>query len=135
MSSKSHDHKLLLVSSQKCASCSLVQVCYLAVIKLISGCDRIACSGLMTTSLLQVANRLDPSCFDNFQQVRKYQVASCLFFTDLMQLDGATQAQCNLTGGGGEIDNWGEAHIHIFVFTDCKNNRFQNKSMMHHTNI
>jgi hypothetical protein len=23
------------------------------------------------------------------------------------------------------IDNWGGADIHIFVFTDCKNNRFQ----------
>ena len=33
-----------------------------------------------------------------------------------------------LIGGGG-------AHIHIFVFTDCKNNRFQKKLMMHNTNI
>ena len=29
----------------------------------------------------------------------------------------------------------GGAHIHIFVFTDCKNNRFQKKLMMHNTNI
>ena len=36
-----------------------------------------------------------------------------------------------------KIDNWGGggAHIHIFVFTDCKNNRFQKKLMMHNTNI
>ena len=34
-----------------------------------------------------------------------------------------------------KIDNWGGAHIHIFVFTDCKNNRFQRKLMMHNTNI
>ena len=27
------------------------------------------------------------------------------------------------------------AHFHIFVFTDCKNNRFQKKLMMHNTNI
>ena len=38
---------------------SVLQVCYFAVIKLISGCVRIACSGLMITSLLQVINRLD----------------------------------------------------------------------------
>ena len=49
--------------SQKRASCSksaadLLQV---AVIKPISGCFRIACSGLMTTSLLQVVNRLAAS--------------------------------------------------------------------------
>ena len=36
--------------------------CRLAIIKPISGCVRIACSGLMTTSLLQVVNRLDASC-------------------------------------------------------------------------
>ena len=29
----------------------------------------------------------------------------------------------------------GGAHIHIFVFTDCKNNRFKRKLMMHNTNI
>ena len=35
-----------------------------------------------------------------------------------------------------KIDNWGGgAHIHIFVFTNCKNNRFQKKLMMHSTNI
>ena len=50
--------------SQKRASCSksaadLLQV---AIIKPISGCVRIACSGLMTTSLLQVVNRLAASC-------------------------------------------------------------------------
>ena len=40
---------------------SLLQGCYLAVIKSISGCVRITCSGLMTTSLLQVVNTLDAS--------------------------------------------------------------------------
>ena len=50
--------------SQKRASCSksaadLLQV---AIIKPISGCVRIACSGLMTTSLLQVVNRLAACC-------------------------------------------------------------------------
>ena len=38
-------------------------------------------------------------------------------------------------GGRGISIIWGEAHIHIFVFTDCKNNRFQKKLMMHNTNI
>ena len=37
---------------------SLLQDCYLAVIKPISGCVRIACSGLMITSLMQVVDRL-----------------------------------------------------------------------------
>ena len=40
---------------------SLLQACYLAVIKPISGYVHIACSGLMITSLLQVVNRLDAS--------------------------------------------------------------------------
>ena len=39
----------------------LLQACYLAVIKPISECVRIACSGLMITSLLQFLNRLDAS--------------------------------------------------------------------------
>ena len=34
----------------------LLQVCWLAVIMQISGCVRIACSGLMMTSLLQIVN-------------------------------------------------------------------------------
>ena len=33
-----------------------------------------------------------------------------------------------------QLDNWG-ALIHIFVFTDCKNNRFQRKWIMQNTNI
>jgi hypothetical protein len=33
-----------------------------------------------------------------------------------------------LGGGGG-------GHIHMFVFTDLKNNRFQNKLIMQNTNI
>ena len=40
---------------------SLLQACYLAVIKPISGCVHIACFGLVITSLLQVVNRLDAS--------------------------------------------------------------------------
>ena len=36
--------------------------------------------------------------------------------------------------GRQKIDNWG-ADIHIFVFTDCKNNRFQKKLMTQYTNI
>ncbi len=48
---------LLHVHSQKRASCSKSPTT-----KLISGCVRIACSGLMITSLLQVVNRLAASC-------------------------------------------------------------------------
>ena len=31
------------------------------------------------------------------------------------------------TQGRRKVDNWGGADIHIFMFTDCKNNRFQRK--------
>jgi hypothetical protein len=32
-----------------------------------------------------------------------------------------------LIQGRRKVDNWGGADIHIFMFTDCKNNRFQRK--------
>ena len=41
----------------------------------------------------------------------------------------AAEDQYNL-GGGGWL-----AHIHIFVFTDCKNNRFQKKLIIQSTNM
>ena len=53
------------IHSQKRASCSksAADLLQIAIIKLISGCVRIACSDLMTTSLLQVVNcRLAASC-------------------------------------------------------------------------
>ena len=66
--------------------------CCLGAIKPISGCVRVACSGLMITSLLQVVNsldaswlsrlsiyKLDVSCFNNLQQVCKYQVTTSKF--------------------------------------------------------
>ena len=34
---------------------------------------------------------------------------------------GAVQGVLD-TQGRRKIDNWGGGHIHIFVFTDCKNN-------------
>ncbi len=35
-----------------------------------------------------------------------------------------------------KIDNWGGGgNIHVFVFTDLKNNRFQQKLIMQNTNI
>ena len=50
----------------------------------------ISCCGLMVTSLLQVVNWLDASCFNNFKHC--LQVLSCtkLIFTDLIQLDEPT---------------------------------------------
>ena len=39
-----------------------------------------------------------------------------------------------LAQGRRKIDNWG-AYIHIFVFTDCKNNRFQKKLIFQNTNM
>ena len=72
---------------------SLLLACYLVVVESISGCVRIACSGLMTTRLLQVVNRLDATSFSRLfvtslikvvatcylQQI--YQVASSLYFS------------------------------------------------------
>ena len=68
---------------------SLLRACDLAVIKPISGCVHIACSGFMIISLLQVVNRLDSSwllrlcthklnanCFNDLQQVCKSRVVS-----------------------------------------------------------
>ena len=50
----------------------------------------------------------------------------------IIRLNGITiKSQCRSkfdNGGGG-------AHIHIFVFTDHKNNRFENKLIMQNTNI
>jgi hypothetical protein len=43
-----------------------------------------------------------------------------------------------ITQPGGSVassDNWGMGHIHIFVFTDLKNNRFQKKLIMQNKNI
>ena len=82
------DHPLMkTLHNQKRASCSKS-----AITKTISGCVRIACFGLMITSLLQVVNRhaascelhagLMQGCFINMQQVCKCQVAA-----GLMQLD------------------------------------------------
>ena len=58
---------------------------------------RMACKSLLTTSLFQVVNRLDASCrvihrlvtscFNMLQQVCKWQVATSLILTCLLQLD------------------------------------------------
>ena len=39
--------------------------------------------------------------------------------------------------GRRKIDNWGGGggNIHIFMFTDLENNRFQKKLIMQNTNI
>ena len=50
----------------------------------------------------------------------------------IVRLNGITiKSQCR-----SKFDNWGwGAHIHIFVFTDHKNNRFQKKLITQNTNI
>ena len=92
--------KLQHCSNPAVASCSKsARLICLAVIKPISGCVRIACSGLMITSLLRVVNRLaaswlsrlfihkfDASFFNNLQQVWKYQ----------LQQVWLSQTYCNL---------------------------------------
>ena len=37
--------------------------------------------------------------------------------------------------GRSKLDNWGGADIHIYVFTQNKNNRFQKKLTVQNTNI
>ena len=37
--------------------------------------------------IIEFIHKLDASCFNNLQQVCKYQVAASLIFTDLLQLD------------------------------------------------
>ena len=57
---------------------SLLQACYLAVIRLILGCVCIAFSGLMITSLLQIElsrlfiHKLDASCFNKKSGIIKF---------------------------------------------------------------
>ena len=49
----------------------------------------------------------------------------------IIRLNGITiKSQCR-----SKFDNLGGAHIHIFVFTDHKNNRFQKKLITQTTNI
>jgi hypothetical protein len=60
----SNFYNFRLLHSQKRASCSrcAADLMQLAIIKPISGCVRIACSGLIISSLLQFVNRLAASC-------------------------------------------------------------------------
>ena len=86
----------------------LLQACCLAVIKPISGCVRIAYFALYNgdksaASCQQACFKLivktfypqavDAGCFNNLQQVCKYQVVSSLIFTDLMQLDESNRLE------------------------------------------
>ena len=67
---------------------------------MISGSVRVACDSLLTTGMLQVVNRLvaswlsklvihrlAASCFNKLLQVCKWQVATSLILTSLLQLD------------------------------------------------
>ena len=61
LSLKTHSSQKKTVVEKKLGKMPVLQASYLAVIRPISGCVRIACSGLMITSLLQVVKRLDAS--------------------------------------------------------------------------
>ena len=65
---------------------SLRQGCCLAVLKPISGCVRIAYSGLVITSLLQVVNMLNCRFYLQAWCKLLQQLAAVLIFTDLTQL-------------------------------------------------
>ena len=98
------DYFITLAQSCKCTSCSN-SACHKADIRV---CFHHVHYDLVMTSLLQVVNRLDASslsrcfihkldtasCFNNLQQVCKYQVASSMISTDLcnsMKLTGLMQ--------------------------------------------
>ena len=78
---------------------SLVGACLLAAIKSMSRYVRIACSGLIVTSLLQAWSKLilktfhpQPCCNFSHQLVASLQISSCiLMFTDIIQLDEANR--------------------------------------------
>ncbi len=52
------------------------------------------------------------------------------FLVACSQSVGCRAVASSIIGGGG-----GGAHIHIFVFTDHKNNRFQKKLIVQNMNI
>jgi hypothetical protein len=54
------------------------------------------------------------------------------FYMVFPQTNGAVTRRDNLGGGGG---GGGGVHIHIVMFTNRKNNRFQKKSVGQNTNI
>ena len=94
---KDEDQKTRMLKKLSIGKVSVCRCVSMYVLRPIPG--RVACSGLMITSLLQVVDRLDasfifkilfhkldPSCFNNLRQVCKYQVASSLISTNLMQL-------------------------------------------------
>ncbi len=93
----------MLIHNQKRASYSKS-----AITKPKSGCVRIACSGLIITSLLQVVNRLAASC-ELHSGLMKYQIAENLMFTDLMQLN----ATCI------------ESAVFLALYTDVDSSAFQ----------
>ena len=88
--------------SQKRPSCSKS-----AITKPISGCVRIACSGLMITSLLQIVNRLAASC-EPHAGLMKVVSSTCSKSADLMQLDEDNRLITQLVGNlheAGKIHN------------------------------
>ena len=105
---------------------SLLQACGLAVIKPISGCVDIDCSGLTITNLLQVVNRhdatwlsrlfmhrLDPSCFNSLQQVCKYQVAPSHRLRIHRCATRYTSPMISLSHGHFHTHFW---QVHLFEF-------------------
>ena len=96
---------------------------------------KLQCTSLILVNLLQLdeVNRLAGTCWQlaaSWYNPQVPQLAASLWYFWLCML--CTQYLVNrgrrrsIIGGG--------AHIHILVFTDCKNNRFQKKLMMHNVN-
>ena len=62
-------------------------------------------------------------------------VCGCVYITfySYLNINPSFVASLGIKGANRSII-WGD-HIHIFVFTDCKNNRFQKKLIVQNTNI
>ena len=115
----------MTVNAQVAASLLPVRL-FLAIIKPISGCVRIACSGFMMTGLIASygntvcifpdASRLlrlfihkfDASCWNNLRRVCKYQVEARLI-ADLLQPDGMNRLD----------ETWWHTFIKLVKFTTC----------------
>ena len=84
---------------------------------------------LRTRAILYVFEKLTRACFSQIALetilLPILILLVTLFFHFLPSISGI-HPDNTLTAE--DIDNWGGgAHIHIFVFTDCKNNQFQKK--------
>ncbi len=69
---------------------------------------------------------------DNFKQIK---VKPDPTFSNIAPHSVQSRLNTCCSGVAGSIIGGGGGHIHIFVFTDLKNNLFQKKIIMQNTNV